>query len=233
MKRFYEVASHQRVGEGWQVTLDGRGIKTQGGKPQIVPNEELAIALQLEWGAQEEIIDPDRFHLRDMVDYAIDVIAPHPDGVAYKLVTFADTDTLLYRADPDEPLYARQREEWEPIVTAFERREGVTMKRVSGVIHTAQDEAALEKLRARLTTLDPFSLSCLESLTSIAASLIIGMTALEPGQEADELYAAAHLEEEWQAQLWGRDEEAEDRKRKRKLDFTMAHALARLARGEG
>lgn len=233
MKRFYKDVARQQVGDDWQVTLDGRGIKTQGGRPQSVPNEEMAIALASEWIGQGEEIDPATFILRDMVDYAIDVVAPHPAGVAHKLVAYADTDTLLYRADPDEPLYARQQEVWEPIVAAFEAREGVTMKRVSGIMHTAQNEASLETLRQRLITLDPFSLAGLESMTSIAASLITGLTALEPGQNADALYDAAHLEEEWQAEQWGRDEEAEDRKRKRQNDFTLAHNLTRLARGEG
>lgn len=232
MKRFYERVEVQSVGEKWQVTLDGRGIKTVGGKPQLVPHQDMAYALASEWRAQGETIDPNTLILRDMCDYAIDVIAPHPGGVADKLVTYADTDTLLYRADPDEPFFPKQREVWEPILTAFEEQEGIALKRVSGVMPATQDEAALEKLRVRLRAFDPFALAALESMTSLAASLVIGLTAYATATDVRPLWQAASLEEEWQAQLWGRDEEAEDRRMKREVDFLFAHQLARLAQGD-
>ncbi|MEL6529598.1 MAG: ATP12 family protein [Pseudomonadota bacterium] len=232
MKRFYELADAESVDGGWQVKLDGRGIKTVKGKPQIVPHQDLAQALASEWRGQGEEIDPKSFILRDMVDYAIDVIAPHPEGVAHKLVAYADTDTLLYRADPDEPLYARQQDVWEPILTEFEQREGVKFKRVSGIIHAEQDAGALDILRKRLSAPDPFALAALESMTSLATSLVIGLTALETKGDPRLLWRAASLEEDWQIEQWGRDEEAEDRRIKRELDFVFAHQLGRLAQGD-
>ncbi|MDJ0641507.1 MAG: ATP12 family protein [Erythrobacter sp.] len=232
MKRFYNEVTVAEAQDGWQVTLDSRGVKTVQGKPQIVPHEDLAFALAFEWRSQDDEIDPKSFKLRDMADYAIDVVAPHLQGVADKLVAYADTDTLLYRADPDEPLYARQQEIWEPILSAFEGREEVSLKRVSGIMHTAQDETALARLRERLAALDPFSLAGLESMTSLAASLVIGLTALETRGDPRPLWQAANLEEEWQAEQWGRDEEAEDRRIQRELDFLFAHQIARLAQGD-
>lgn len=232
MKRFYNEVAVAEADGGWQVTLDGRGIKTVKGKPQIVPYQDMAYALAFEWRAQEEEIDPTSFKLRDMADYAIDIVAPHPAGVAYKLVAYADTDTLLYRADPDEPLFARQQDVWDPILSAFEQREEVTLKRVSGIMHAAQDEAALAKLRARLAALDAYSLAALESMTSLAASLVIGLSALEVSGDPRPLWRAANLEEDWQIEQWGRDEEAEDRRLRREVDFLFAHQFARLAQGD-
>ncbi len=235
MKRFYKHVDVQeasgRDGAGWQVTLDGRGIKTVKGMPQIVPTKGLALDLASEWRGQEEKIDPATFPMRDMADYAIDIVAPHPAGVAHELVAYGDTDTLLYRADPDEPLFARQMEVWEPIVAAFEAREGVELTRVSGIIHRPQSEETMAKLRERLERLDPFALAGIQTLTNLAASLIIGLTAGEtPDHEkALSLWEAAELEEGWQAELWGRDEEAEARRAKRKSDFLMARHVARLA----
>lgn len=232
MRRFYQQVDIQPVDDRWQVTLDGRGIRTVGGKPQAVPHQNLALALAEEWRAQGEKIDPAMFRLRDMADYAIDVIDGDLLQTAHKLVAYADTDTLLYRADPDEPLYARQLEVWEPILTAFEARESVRMRRVSGIMHTAQDEAALLQLRSRLGMLDPFSLAALEGMTTLAASLVIGLTALETSDDPIPLWRAASLEEDWQVEQWGRDEEAEERREKREADFLNAHRFARLARGD-
>ena len=231
MKRFYKEVAAVPVDGGWQVTLDGRGIKTVKGAPQIVPSEALALAMAAEWDAQGEKIDPASFVFRDMVDYAIDVVAPDPAALVEKVSTYGDTDTLLYRADPDEPLFARQQEIWEPIVTAVEAREGIELVRVSGIVHRPQSDAAMARLSARLAEQTPFALAATEAMTSLAASLVIGLSALDTSQEdaALTLWQAACLEEEWQADLWGRDYEAEERRAKRQADFLNAWTMARLA----
>lgn len=235
MKRFYDAVdirevTHTHGTGGYQVTLDGRGLKTVSATPQIVPRQQLALALAAEWRDQGEDIDPHSFPLRDMVDYTIDVVSADSADIARKLVAYADTDTLLYRADPEEPLYARQQAEWEPIVTAFEQCEGVSFKRVSGIMHTAQDEAALARLQDRLCGLDPFVLTGVEAMTNLAASLITGLSAVEEEADALALWRAASLEEEWQADEWGHDEEADARRAKRERDFLKARELTRLVR---
>ena len=229
MKRFYKTVSVVENSGAWQVTLDGRAIKTVKGAPQTVPTNALAQALAREWDAQGDKIDPTSLPMRDMADYALDVVSETRPDVAGKLVAYADTDTLLYRADPDAPLYARQQEVWEPILTAFVAREGVSLKRMSGIMLTSQDEWSLANLRAKLEVLDPFALTGLEAMTSLAASLTIGMSAMEAGADALALWEAASLEEEWQVQQWGRDEEAEDRRAKRTRDFLRAAEFVRLS----
>ncbi|MEO0871305.1 MAG: ATP12 family protein [Pseudomonadota bacterium] len=230
MKRFYDRVGTRASEGGWQVTLDERGIKTVRGAAQIVPTAALATALAEEWDIEGEEIDPAAFPMRDMADYAIDVVTPARADIAAKLVAYADTDTLLYRADPDEPLYVRQQELWEPIIAAFEARERVTLKRVSGVIHTLQDKAALAKLEARLSALDAFTLAGMEAMTTLAASLTVALSAIEAEADPVALWQAASLEEEWQADQWGRDLEAEARRSRRQGDFLRAHEFVKLAR---
>lgn len=231
MKRFYDAVSTRALDKGgWQVTLDGRGLKTVKGTQQVVPAQGLASMLAAEWDGQSEDLDPASFPARDMVDYAIDVVSPNPAEIADKVLTYGDTDTLLYRADPEDALFARQQEVWDPIVADFERREGVELTRVSGIMHRAQSETAMARLRERLTALNPFALAGIELMTNLAASCVIGLSASETEQEADAiaLWEAASLEEEWQADLWGRDLDAEDRRAKRQLDFLSARAITRL-----
>ncbi len=197
MKRFYKEAQAAPMEGGWQVQLDGRGVKTAGGLPQIVPSQALAAALAAEWAAQEETIVPAGFVLRDMADYAIDVVAPDPAALRGGLLRYAETDTLCYRADPGEALHRRQLERWEPLLAAAETRDGVRFTRISGIIHQSQPPETLERLGDRLERLDPFTLAALNTLTSLACSLVIGLAALEPGGDAGALWIAAELEEEW------------------------------------
>jgi chaperone required for assembly of F1-ATPase len=232
MKRFYKEAQAAPVDGGWQVQLDGRGVKTAGGLPQIVPSQALAAALAAEWAAQEETIVPAGFVLRDMADYAIDVVAPDPAALRGGLLRYAETDTLCYRADPGEALHRRQLERWEPLLAAAETRDGVRFIRISGIIHQSQPPETLERLGDRLERLDPFTLAALNTLTSLACSLVIGLAALEPGGDAGALWIAAELEEEWQAEQWGRDAEAEERRARRAKAFADAAQFAALVRND-
>lgn len=231
MKRFYKDITCESTDEGWQVALDGRAVKTVKGSPQCVPGEALARALAAEWDAQGAEIDPASLPLRDFTDYALDMVCAAPEDVIEKLLAYGDTDTLLYRADPDEPLYARQQEVWEPIVAAFEEQHDVELVRVSGIVHRPQNEASVARLREVLARKDAFSLAALEAMASLAASLVIALAALEPDADPEALWDAASLEEEWQAELWGRDEEAQQRRAKRRADFLKAREFATLARG--
>jgi chaperone required for assembly of F1-ATPase len=231
MKRFYKMAAVAQADAGWQVTLDGRAVKTQGGRGQLVPSQALAEALAAEWAAQGEDIDPAALVLRDMADHAIDVIAADRAAVIADLLRYAETDTLCYRAEPGEPLEARQIELWEPVLKAAEARWDVHFERIAGVIHRAQPVATLARLEAVLVAQGDFGLAALTPLTTLAASLVTGLSALEPGADVPALWNSASLEEDWQAELWGRDEEAEVRRARRFASFAAAVRFAELARG--
>ncbi len=138
MKRFYKNVSVAETDLGWTIALDGRPVKTQGGQPQALPTERLAQMLASEWDQQGETIDPASFRFRDMTDYAIDVVARDPAALVDKLLGYAETDTLCYRADPEDPLFHRQQELWEPIVAGVETRENMKLHRVSGILHRPQ-----------------------------------------------------------------------------------------------
>lgn len=231
IRRFYKDVALGEVSGGFQVMLDARGVKTVGGAAQVAPTQGLGEALAAEWRRQGVRIDPASLPLRDMADYAIDIVAADPEGIAEGLLGYAETDTLCYRADPDEPLHTAQQAEWEPLLCAFEAQYGVTFTRVSGVLHRPQPAGTLAALKARLARLDPFALAGVEAMTKLAASLVTALAALDAAQEDEALalWRAVCLEEEWQADLWGRDWEAEERRKRREADFLRACAFARLA----
>jgi chaperone required for assembly of F1-ATPase len=231
MKRFWKEVAVEPGDGGYRVALDGRPIRTQGGNPQIVPTPALARALAEEWRAQGEEVDPQAFPLRDLADYAIDHVRPDRTATIGKLLAYAETDTLCYRADPDEPLYRRQQSLWEPLVAAFEQRHGVRLERVSGVIHRPQPAATLERLRTILDRHDDVTLSALAALAPVAASLTIALTAIEEGRDAAALFEAANCEQDWQAEQWGWDTLAHQARARRLAAFEAAAEFARLARG--
>lgn len=231
MKRFYDAVTVREMAGGYGLHLDARPLRTQGGVPQIVPTRALAEALAGEWRAQGEKIDPATFPLRDLADYAIDHVAPARDTAIARLLGFAETDTLCYRADPDEPLYHRQRALWEPLISACEAARGLRLERISGIVHRPQPAATLAALRAELAAHDDFTLAALTTLASLGASLIAALAALEAGADPAALFAAANLEQDWQAEQWGWDESAAQDRARRLAAFEQAAQFVRLARG--
>ncbi|MDE2303826.1 MAG: molecular chaperone [Sphingomonadales bacterium] len=228
MKRFYRAAGVGEAEGGWRVLLDGRPVKSVGGRPQIVPCRALAAALAAEWADQGEEIAPARFVLRDLADYAIDVVGADRAAAIRALVAYAETDTLCYRAGPDEPLWHRQVAVWEPILATAEARHGVRFERICGIIHRPQPEATLLRLGEELVTHDDFTLAALASLAGLAASLVVALAAIVPDADIAGLWSAAHLEEAWQAELWGRDPDAMARQARRAALFAAAAQMARM-----
>ncbi len=230
MKRFWKEVTVAEGDSGWQVLLDGRAIKTQSGNRQAMPTRALAELVAAEFAAQGEEIDPRSFVHRDMADYALDVIPQEREATIAKLLSYMETDTLCYRAEPGEPLFARQLELWEPLVTACEARHGITLERASGIVHRPQPESSLAVLGAALADEDDFTLAALITLTSLAASLVVGMAALDEAANVPALFAAANAEEDWQAELWGWDYEAEDARKAKLEAFERAAQFLRAVR---
>lgn len=233
MKRFYREVAVAEADGGYVVTLDGRAIKTQGrGVPQAVPTRALAHLLADEWARQSETIVLSDFPHRALADYAIDQIAPEPEAAVGRIMRFAETDTLCYRADPDEPLFRRQMEVWEPVLTVFEQRTGTIFTRISGIVHRAQPPECLQRLADLLLQENAATLAGIETMTSLAASLVIALEAAEPNSDPEVLWDATALEEEWQAELWGREWTAEERRARRKAEFLGAREFTLAARAD-
>lgn len=239
MKRFWQETSIAETtrpdgGGGWQVQLDGRPVKTRLGTPQVVPTKALAELLRREWADAPQEFDASAFPSRDLADRAIDMIGTGGDAqrkeVIERLLAFADGDTLCYRAEPDEAVARRQSEVWEPLVAQLEADLAITLNRTHGIIHRRQPEASQAAIRARLENENAFVLAGLDAASSLAASLCVALSGLRDDADARALWAAANLEEDYQAVQWGIDEEARARRDAREAEFTRALDFARAAR---
>lgn len=230
MKRFWKEVAARKAGHGWQVLLDGRAIKTQGGNPQLLPTRALADLVVAEFAVQGEEVDPKAFVHRDLADYALDVLSRERAETVAQLLQYAETDTLCYRAEPGEPLFARQEELWEPLLSACEARHGVTLTRASGIVHRPQPKEAMAALGTRLEAESDFTLAALVMLTSLAASLVVGLALLEDGADVPALFAAANAEQDWQAELWGWDFAAKEAREMKLAAFEQAAEFLRAVR---
>lgn len=224
-KRFWTDVNVDKDEGGYAVTLDGRRIKTPAKAALLLPSREMAEAVAGEWAAQEEEIDPRGMPFTRSANAAIDKVRTQHAEVADMLADYGDADLLCYRADSPQELVARQAEAWDPALDWAAEALGARLEPRSGVIHAPQQPQALERLRAQVHALDDFQLAAFHDLVSLSGSLVLGFAAAQGWREAETLWQLSRLDERWQEEQWGVDDEAAAVEAFKRAEFLHAKAF--------
>ena len=209
-RRFWTQAEAAPEGAGgWQVLLDGRVLRTPGKLPLILPTEALARAIAAEWQAQADLIRPETMPLTRAANSAIERVAPQRVEVAAMLSAHAETDLLCYRAAHPRDLAQAQARDWQPLLDWADARYGARLAATTGLMPVPQEPRALAALAGAVAGFGPFGLTALHDLVTLPGSLVLGLAVTEGRLTVEESHRLARLDEDHQAALWGRDEEAE------------------------
>lgn len=208
-KRFWKEASLHQESDGFAVALDARRIKTPAKRPLVVPTQAFAQEIADEWDAQEEKVDPLSMPFTRSANAAIDKVAQQHTEVAEMLAAYGDSDLLCYRAEHPQALVTRQAEQWDPVLDWAETVLGVRLNARSGVMHVPQDTDALATLSQQVHEMSAFQLAGFHDLVSLSGSLILGFAATNDLHAPKVLWDISRLDEIWQAEEWGQDEDAE------------------------
>jgi chaperone required for assembly of F1-ATPase len=229
--RFYNEASagdHKGDDEGgFAVLLDGRPVRSPSRKLVAAPKRELAQAIAAEWQAQDKVVDPAVMPLTRLANSIIDGVVPAPEPVAAEIEKYLGTDMLFYRAPEPEGLIALQRQHWDPVIAWAHEAFGARFVLAEGVVHVEQPAESLAKARAVISanvgaTLSAWRLGALHVATGLTGSALLAL-ALDAGRLApDDAWTAAHVDEDWNMDFWGRDEQAADRRAFRRKEFDAA-----------
>jgi chaperone required for assembly of F1-ATPase len=228
MKRFYKQAAARPADGGHEITLDERPVKTPARNALIVPSAALAEAIAAEWNAQGEEIQPRSMPLTGLANAAIDRVAPDKEAFARSLAQFGESDLLCYRAEGPDSLVRRQTERWDPLLAWARRRFDVNFELVCGIIHRPQPEHTLAQLDFAVAARSPFELAALSPLVTISGSLLVALALFEEAIDVDTAWAAATLDEAWQAENWGEDAEAAAVLKNRHADYDAAYRFLKL-----
>lgn len=229
-RRFYKEAGHAEAEGGFRLTLDGRPANTPAKHPLILPTRALAEAVAAEWAAQVEVVDPARMPLTRLANTAIDGVAPRHAAVVGDLCTYARTDLVAYRAGDPERLVAAQAAAWDPVIDWAHEALGARFVLSEGIRHVEQPDGTVRALERAVAGIgDPFRLAAFHTLTTLTGSLLIALAVLHGRLNADQAWEAAHVDETYQASVWGADAEALARLVARRLEFDAAAAMLRLA----
>lgn len=228
-KRFYEKAGFEAAEGGFRLTLDGRPARTPARKFLVLPTEGLAERVVAEWEAQVGQIDPARMPLTRLANSAIDGVADRREAVAADLAAYAGTDLVAYRAGDPPRLVAAQSAAWDPVVAWAREALGARLALGEGVMHVTQPDETITILRDEIDKVDgAFRLAALHAMTTLTGSLLIAFAVLHGRLTAQKAWDAAHVDETFQASIWGGDGEAEARLLARKTEFEAAAETAAL-----
>lgn len=211
IKRFYKAAAVEEAEGGYQLSLDGRRVKTPGAAPLITPTRAAAQMIAEEWAAQDEyIIFPEMPATRHAFT-AIDRVAQSRKEVAQEAARYAGSDLLCYFADEPAKLAQRQEQQWGPILDWAESELGLTFVRTVGISPQVQPPQTLLRVEALALDMDDFRLAALAFGGALFGSTILSL-ALERGRlTGEEAFDLSRLDEAFQEEAWGVDAEAAER----------------------
>jgi chaperone required for assembly of F1-ATPase len=207
---------------GHTVRLDGKPVRTPGRRRALAaPVPALARALADEWSAQGEYIEPARMPLTRLANTIIDGVAAAQDQVAAEIHKYLASDLLYYRAESPAPLRARQAQHWDPVLSWARQALGAEFRLGGGVVPVTQPEAALSAAGAALPH-DPWRLGALHAATTLTGSALIALALMRRAIAPEAAWQAAHVDEDWNMEQWGRDEIALQRRGFRFAEFKAA-----------
>jgi chaperone required for assembly of F1-ATPase len=223
-KRFYTRAGVVEEPNGFAITLDDRPVRTPSGRPLVAPSREIADAIAAEWEAQKEFIDPLTMPMTRFANSVADAVVERVEAVADDVAKYLGSDLLFYRAGHPEALVAREAAHWDPIVFWAAEALGAHFILAEGIVHVRQPEPAITAARDAFPD-DPWSIAALHVVTTVTGSALLALALLRGVLDSDQVWTAAHVDEDWNAEQWGVDEEVAARRAARLVDFQAAAGI--------
>ena len=210
-RRFYKAVEVAEDDRGFVVKLDGRTVRTPGGKPLVLPTRAVAEQVAEEWAAQGETIELAQMHATRLANTAADSIAEAREATADRVAQYAGSDLLLYFAEEPDALVQRQAERWGPVLERAEAEARLSFVRAAGIIHQDQPRGSLDEVRRIALSLDDFGLAGLAFGAALFGSAILAIALQRGWLVGVQAFELSRLDEAWQEERWGVDAEAAER----------------------
>jgi chaperone required for assembly of F1-ATPase len=220
-RRFYTNPAMAETAAGFVITLDDKPIRTPSARQVIVPAREIAEVVVAEWEAQKEFVDPLTMPMTRFANSVVEAVVDRIDAVREDIAKYFESDLLFYRAGHPEALVAREAAHWDPILFWAADALGAHFILAQGIVPIRQPESAIAAARATLPD-DPWSIAALHVITTLTGSALLALALLRGVADADQVWAAAHVDEDWNCEKWGVDDEVAARRAARLVDFKAA-----------
>jgi chaperone required for assembly of F1-ATPase len=220
-KRFYTTAGIASAPDGFAITLDDKPVRTPSRRPLVAPARQIAEAIAAEWAAQNAIINPMTMPLTRLANSVIDAVADRVEAVVDDVAKYFKSDLLFYRAGHPDALVEREARHWDPVLFWAADTLGAHFILAEGIVHVRQPDQAVAAARAALPT-GPWPIGALHVVTTLTGSALLALALLRGVLDEDQVWSAAHVDENWNSEQWGVDGEVAARRAARLIEFKAA-----------
>lgn len=227
-RRFYTAVETAAGEGGFVVLLDSRVLKTPGGARLVLPTEALARQVADEWAAQGQTIELAGMHATRLANTATDSIPEAREATADQVAQYAASDLVCYFAEAPAGLVARQQAHWGPVLDRAHQEAGLALVRATGIVHQTQPQETLDSIKALALAEDDFALSGLAFGAALYGSAVLVIALRRGWLSGEQAFELSRLDESWQEEQWGVDEEAAERTARLRTESLM---LERWFRG--
>ncbi len=226
-RRFYkEVAVTPERG----IVLDGKPVRTPKKALLVLPTNALAQAVAAEWEAQGDKIKPATMLLTKLANTAIDRVGSERARILAEMVDYAASDLVCYRAGRPPDLVARQAALWNSVIDWAANTIDAPFMAIPGVMHRPQPPEALHAVGVALAGMDNYQIAALHNIMTLTGSALIPLMLARGALSPEAAWAAAHVDEDYQIENWGEDDEASARRTARHKEFLACRRFLELAR---
>jgi chaperone required for assembly of F1-ATPase len=203
-------------------------VKTPARRTLATPKRALAQALAAEWNAQQNVIDPAKMPLTRLANTIIDGVVEAPSAVAAEVERYLACDLVFYRAPGPAGLVTRQAKAWDPVLAWVRETLGADFVLAQGIAFVAQPAQSLAAAGSAIPT-DPWRLGAVHAVTTLTGSALLAIALARGGLSVDAAWAAAHVDEDWNMELWGRDQLALEHRAARFAEMQAAATVLEAA----
>lgn len=226
-RRFYETASVAEHAGGFAIRLDGKPVRTPARHTLAAPTRALAAAIAAEWQEPKDFIEPANMPVTRLANSIVDGVVDAPDAVAAEVQKYLGSDLVFYRAGGPDGLVQRQARQWDPVVAWAREALGARFVLAQGVVHVRQPDHALSAAAAAIPS-DPWRLGAVHSITTLTGSALLAIAVAHGRLGSDAAWLAAHVDEDWNMEQWGRDTLALERRSSRFAEMQAAATVLAL-----
>ncbi len=214
MKKFWKKVSIKRLSSNsFQIMLDDRILQTPLKRKLILPNLNLTKEIVKEWDqdSKNRIIESMIFY--SLISTALDKIIDNRNLYINDILNYIDTDLVCYRAENPKELVELQKNKWDPIILFIEKYIGTKVQVFKGILPKKQHTTVYGKLNNLIKQFDIFEISALHRITNITGSVFLSLCVLKKKISNKEAFELSFLDELWQSENWGFDEETSQKRK--------------------
>ena len=215
MKKFWEKVSIKKISSNsFCIMLDERILKTPLKRELILPNVKLAKEIVKEWDQDSKNLNTETMIFYGIISTSLDKIIDNKNSYIDDVLDYIDTDLICYRAVSPKELVALQKHKWDPIILLIEKYISTKIDVFEGVSPKKQHSTVHDRLNNLIKQFDVFEIAALHRITNITGSIFLSLCILKKDIKKNEVFGLSFLDELWQAENWGFDEDTSQKRKK-------------------